>query len=1299
MCTYFRFRKLISLSLILVMSLVVFSVEKNLLAKPNAQRMIQTFAIIQNAHSDAGLNGLEMEYAFLPSTEWTTLGVHLPSGNALMRVDLFDIPGNAIQLTFGLTYNALYRDLNTGLGRGWMSDLHASAILNPLDASIRYLSSSGALHEFFLDPLTGNYINPPGFAGKAVLTAQGSVRITDLDYQSLNFDTQGRLISMENCRGVSWQVSWDNNDQPLAMTDLVSQRQITLEWSSSGLLESIEDPLENRWLLSYNSNGDLLTSLQQPLTGDDDPLITSFEYDNSMRLSGQLTFEEKAFEMSYYESGNNESWLSSWKDPAGYTTSFDYQTAQAPYSKKTILTNAENQTSTYYIGSQSNHIELIEQSSANDTFQLKFSYDSNGWMVTTTDTAGHLYEFVRNASGRLVSMIYPPPAVGQPSYVQEWIYDTPEVSGRLIQYREKIAGSLWAVTQYLYEDLHVSCLPSKMIHPDGSTSVTEFNSLGQVAKMIVDPTATSQIVQKHYAANGNLSSMIDPEGNESTYHYDLNGRKVMETLFEGSSLMGQVQKVQLYSYDFAGRVTSIKDDLADSTRNISYTADGANDCEFGYVYCGKCYLYDSNVAASRIYHRSPWDDLVRADPPKDPVIGIPTPPFQPSPVLLQYGDGAEVSYHYNKLSQVVSMTNPLGQTTLYHYDDFGRLSSTEDFDGKTSTYTYNDLGKIASKTISGQGTWNYTYNALGLVTQINDPVKGLVQYSYNTRGDLLSDEAGSYSYDIMGRRVAALYAGGGSDQWTYRADGSVVNFNGITLAYNKLGLMTQWSDGGNQATIHYRSSTGLPLSIQGLNKHSSYAYQYDLHRRPSQIQDSSKQQVMFNVGWSDMNMLASLQVPGMITQQISYDAKKPSSVTVKKGNNTLFSSSASFNNHGQRTAYTYTQAPSWQEGYAFSYDTQQRLNGVSYSSNQRSISYAYDAANGFLNQISDSQKGTYDVEKNAQGKLMMVKKGTAYEELYDYTPEGKIESITLSGNRKLTFLWDAKKRISQVLVLDGMQQISHSFSYNAIGNLSSVSRSEQGFASESWNLSYGIMGLEHAVRTSMGMQDLSFNFSRDLNGRALSFSYQQLGAYSGEIIPHFDHKGNMILATDMQGNMLASYQYDLMNSAVVNVFNPQQLQIPFTDFDSRLQLELSFSSGSFGLSLNGRGQWTLSTDWGTVTTEGDHIQPQDLPDRPDYQSFASWDCNCGDWSEGKGKLTDGDRKMLEKELRRRGKTDKNEIKDIIDEVQRDINACCTAETYDGKGGLKKGENATIVFGTSNIFEWWIRCKLFPDPAE
>ena len=98
-------------------------------------------------------------------------------------------------------------------------------------------------------------------------------------------------------------------------------------------------------------------------------------------------------------------------------------------------------------------------------------------------------------------------------------------------------------------------------------------------------------------------------------------------------------------------------------------------------------------------------------------------------------------------------------------------------------------------------------------------------------------------------------------------------------------------------------------------------------------------------------------------------------------------------------------------------------------------------------------------------------------------------------------------------------------------NFMGASYASGGLQSHTWELEWGLQGLEQAIKR-IGMSPvITQNFSTDPMGRPLSMTYNS-ASYNGELYFHYDVQGNTSLLTNSNGSPAASFRYDLHNGRI-----------------------------------------------------------------------------------------------------------------------------------------------------------------------
>lgn len=124
--------------------------------------------------------------------------------------------------------------------------------------------------------------------------------------------------------------------------------------------------------------------------------------------------------------------------------------------------------------------------------------------------------------------------------------------------------------------------------------------------------------------------------------------------------------------------------------------------------------------------------------------------------------GNTTSYVYDDIDRVVSKTVG-GDSVFYAYTNDGLLSSVSDING-TISYTYDLMNGLKSVTTYDGSTIEYYYDDACRLTEVTTPF-GATQYEYDLMDRLVRVVAHDgtailYEYDVNGNRTAVRYANG-----------------------------------------------------------------------------------------------------------------------------------------------------------------------------------------------------------------------------------------------------------------------------------------------------------------------------------------------------------------------------------------------------------------------------------------------------------------------------------------------------------------------------------------------------------
>jgi len=1112
---------------------------------------------VYNGSTEAGLKGHDYEYVHLPTSEWTEMVADLQSGNFMVRAELFNLPGTPLPLVVSLTYNSLNSAVDIGMGLGWISNLHACVDEDSSTHDLTYVTGTGAKLVFDWDSGNSVYLNPPGFAGKAEELQGGGYKITPLGSGSLTFNSDGKLTEIKERCGTGKQTVGYTDGRPTSLTDYLSTRAITLAWSEGGKLTEVTDPMSHEWGLTYDEGDDYLIELVKP---GGTTVKALFEYTGpSNKMDSHTDFESNESTIAYYTSGTYTGWLNTWTQPSTAETNFAYDTAEG-YSLKTTLTDGESHAVNYFFGSTSHFLEKVQLGASGP--EVEIDYNAGGFSTSLKDAFDKETTYAYDAAYHVTSITYPPPTTNGVSFVQEFTYDAATVDGKITKSREKVANTnpvTWAVTDYAYTDNDAPYFPSSISNPLDEVTTIGYNAQGLVSSVTeptvgrgAPPVTTKTTTYTYDATVKTLTRITDTDGNDTAFTYNSNGLASYVAEYEGDYDTGTLLHNTENTFDATSRITATEDSVTSQTTSATFNNNGATTGKTSSLGCQQTLTYSTAKPFKLIYYK-PIDDNY---PPVRPIIpGINPPPallcFSPNPESSTDAQGHETTYTYRNDGTLHESTDYLSQVTDYSQDSYGRVDTITQPNGRTTTFSYDLDSRIITIASNSESNTTITYDDAGHMTQLVNPILGTVNYTYNVRGDKLTDEKGTYSYDLLRRRTGLSYTAGGSDSWSYDADQQVASYNSFAYEYDILGNPTRWqNDINDYATFTYTgggsTALGLPSSTTGSSNLSSYAYTWNGTYWLYTLQTTGKTG-SYNYGWSSSKELTSITYPNSANLSQTWTSKMLDAITVRNGQTDYLVTDSTFNANEQMTQYVNTVHEDGQDTFTetndMTYDSLGRISQLAYDSTSQTIDYGYDTTTGQLESINFSDLGEYTISySTSTGNISSVTyPNDGGSEAYTYNGSlGRLSQIAYPGNKDLNLTWNGKNQVTQVSYDDDGTVTNYALSYNGTGKLSGYTKSEGGIQTEVWDFHYGPFGLEKADRTSS--PTITEDFTVDPNGRILSMTYTEAGGfYNGEYYFYYDNFGNTTLLTDSNGNRKYAALYDLNNGKILSEWNLNNL--------------------------------------------------------------------------------------------------------------------------------------------------------------
>lgn len=594
----------------------------------------------------------------------------------------------------------------------------------------------------------------------------------------------------------------------------------------------------------------------------------------------------------------------------------------------------------------------------------RYVWDDKG-SVTAINTDGSEEIYTHDEQARLVSKVDPDGAEHLKAYDEK---------GRLIAEKDPLG----AVTEYHYDEAGdmVAVIP-----PEDEPTGYEYDN-GRVTE--VRRGNTTWKYQRNH--QGDITQQTDPDGNETHYRYDRQGRLLEITHPDGSrhqlgwNGLGQLLEERLpdggqrkYRYDALGRQITRQDESGAITQ---YQWDAANRLAQITLPGGATRAFSYNAYGKVTAERDELGRITRYEYADN--LHLVSRRINP--------DGSQLRYRYDNARLLLTdIENERGEQ--YHLDYYpnGLIQQETGFDGRSTAYVYDLNGNLLKKTEFGDDgselVTEYQRDAAGrlLVKTLADGEK--IHYSYDALGRLVNVDDGhwplAYEYDLQDRLITE-HQGWGT----------------LRYEYDKLGQLShcRLPDGSK---LDYRHALGGQLSSIDLNGSRLTSHQFNAGR------EQQRQQ-------------------GLLLSQYQYDEQ-----------GRLQAHSVSQQRHGQhqnlyRRAYAYDANgnlagidDSRKGNLRYHYDPLDRLINVRGATPE---SFAHDPAGNLLGQGNQPAANLANIKGNrllmqgdrhydydAFGNLSRERRGAGQKLVteYQYDCQHRLIGVSLPGGSTATYKYDA----------------------------------------------------------------------------------------------------------------------------------------------------------------------------------------------------------------------------------------------------------------------------------------------------
>ncbi|MEU6768115.1 DUF6531 domain-containing protein [Streptomyces sp. NPDC046853] len=903
------------------------------------------------------------------------------------------VPAPGIPFTAGRVYSS--DNTSTGaLGKGWQLPWE-TRLKTEEDGDVVLTGEGGARTTY--SKASGGAFTTPGQA-RSTLAADGSgYKLTTADHRTYAFNASGQLTSLKDRTGKGLALAYTGG-KPTQITDAAGRKAV-LSYTAD-LLDKVT--LADGRFVDYDYTGGQLTGVKAL-----DGAIERYGWEGGL-LKTVTDARQKVVTVNEYDSQGR---VSSQTDAQKYTTSFKYSKNGQFDQVDVTAPDGGVWTDIYYKNVLFTQLDPLGNKSY-------YRYDAHFNRTSAVDAEVRETEWDFDTAGRMKRR-------ASDASSESWTYDS---NGNVATH----TGGEYDKTVFGYTD----DLLTSVTAPLGQKTIYEYNA---ATKLLEKATAQgSKPASYGYDGDGNLTSVITPEGNKTTYTYDSSGRMESAVDPRGNAAGADPAKYTTrFTYYPSDRLKSVTDARTNTT---AYEYDPAGNLHKITDAKKRDTLYEHDDAGRLIKVTDPtgkntrtgYDKVGRVNSVTDRTDGITTWLYDKAGRQQQMvtargnATGADPlkytwKYGYDKVGNRTTVTDPAKNTSAFTWDADDRPLSITDPLLHTRSVTYDNNGNIlTTRDALGHGTTLTWDDNNRLAT--SKPWSGkTTSYEYDDANNLTArvtpeQERTTYGYDDDGRRTSMVDPRGniaGADPLKHT----------WTFGYDQAGQPTSVTDPlKNTNKTGYDAVGNIDTVTDARQKQT--VYEYDELNRPKKVTapDNGTTDLTYNpAGFLDTSTDANLR-----TTTYGYDAegrlksvKNPLSRTV----------GYDYDPEGNRTKVTNARG----QTITTTVDARQLPTKVTYSDGTPSQSYAYDAA-GRIHEATDAtgkRTVTYDDDDKIQ---TITSPGAAKPFTYAWNTNDTLKSRTYPDGRATSYGYDGVGRITSQTT----DSKATGYAYDKAGNLTSV---------------------------------------------------------------------------------------------------------------------------------------------------------------------------------------------------------------------------------------------------------------------
>jgi RHS repeat-associated protein len=638
-------------------------------------------------------------------------------------------------------------------------------------------------------------------------------------------------------------------------------RTVAYVYDGANNLSSHTDLAGKVWGYGYDSSHHL-TTLVNPLQ------ITTADnsYDGLGRVSTQTVPRQGGATATYnfFFAGTRN--LE--QDPEGYETIYFHDDKGREVARENQLGHTGRQ----IFDGRDHVVESINPRQLSTIFE----YDSHNNLITTTDALDHLSVNHYDGQHRLTETTDPL------NHKVNYGYDTEHHPVSTTVYPAGGESITTATTYYDNGQVHTTTDGRSFV----TTATYDANGHPQTSRLDTEPE-----VGFSYDAVGRMTSLTDQNGNTTSFTYDDRGLITSST--------DPFNRITSYSYYDDGKLHTVTDRNNQAT-TTTYTVSGKVDTVSYHDGGSVSFTYDQHDRLSTMtdslgttsYSHDAAGRLLSSTDPHGFTVGYRYDENGYTGLLttIIYPGNKQVTYTYDSLNRLETVSNWQNQTATYSYDAAGRVVGLINFNGTRTNYGHDDANRLttienksaAGATISSQnftldGNGNRTgeerigpvQSAVGLASLAATYEKnrlrtaGPLNYTQDNEGQRATrSDNTTYTFNARHRLVDIVE---GTDSSSYLYDGSANRLqaerDGIITRYiyDSNGNLLAEADQNNAISRYYIHGLGLlAMEIPEIPAGKTYCYHFDALGNTVALTDPA-QQVVNHYAYSPFGILLNNQ--------------------------------------------------------------------------------------------------------------------------------------------------------------------------------------------------------------------------------------------------------------------------------------------------------------------------------------------------------------------------------------------------------------------------------------------------------